>query len=58
MERCTHCGEMLLVEHHAELGGDRPAGEENPYLVARCPNPSCPSNRTAAPVTSKRRSTV
>jgi hypothetical protein len=36
---------MLLVEHRAELGGDRPAGEENPNLVARCPNPRCPSNR-------------
>jgi hypothetical protein len=48
MERCKHCGEMLLVEHRAELGSDRPAGEENPHLVARCPNPSCPSNRADA----------
>lgn len=45
MDRCTQCGEMLLVEHHGELGPDRPAGEENPHLVARCPNPVCPSNR-------------
>ena len=44
MERCTHCGEMLLIEFHGEPGTDRPAGEENPDLVARCPNPACPSN--------------
>jgi hypothetical protein len=43
---------MLLVEHRAELGSDRPAGEDNPNLVARCPNPNCPSNRGGTGATS------
>jgi hypothetical protein len=36
---------MLLVEFRGEPGTDRPAGEENPHLVARCPNPACPTHR-------------
>ena len=40
---------MLIVEHRGEPGTDRPAGEENPNLVARCPNPRCPSNQPGGP---------
>ena len=49
MDKCEHCGEMLIVEHRGEPGTDRPAGEENPNLVARCPNPRCPSNQPGGP---------
>lgn len=49
MERCEFCGELLLVEHDGPPGTDRPAGERNTHLVARCPNPRCPSNGATQP---------
>ncbi|WNB87253.1 hypothetical protein [Cellulomonas sp. ATA003] len=47
MDRCQYCGEMLITEHEGAPGTDRPAGEPNPDLETRCPNPDCPSNTGA-----------